>query len=741
LVIKTFSFLLRWSGLLCVPGGVLWALSPLGVYLSDLRFHTPNVFWKLFPSAPLLLMVGLVGLHVLVSGRSGWLERVGLWVALLGFVLILAGAVGEFWLRIDDTYIMTAPAYRAFRLGLIVLAAGSVLFGIAVGRDRTLPIWGALPFTVGALCGLISVIRNLESFGAALWILFGIGWAWLGLAVFVEGVSRFRRWRRELQTSGPSERPSESAGDAPSGTPGVAATDAIGDSGDDTYVARVARGAGISTAGQGAGRVLGYLTQIMIARLFGPAAFGFYSLGVAAVNGAQILSRFGMENGVVRYVAHHRAREDTSRVRGTIIQAIGVTFVLSFVLSAVMFFGAGLAAEWYYSKPFMEPVLKAFALTLPFFTFMMMVLWATQGFQTVTYASYVQQMIRPALFLVLVPVFYLLGAGIIGTVAAYGVSMLLGSVVAVYYLRKLFPPLFDNKVPARFETRELFAVSVPMSITTGAQYLNTWSAVWVMGAFAAAGPVGIFTAAARTATLSTIVRFAFSGIFSPIISSFYARGELEELGRLYKDVSRWIFTGALAIFLPIVLLSEQILAIFGSAFTAGWTALIIVAAAQLFSSSVGPTPRMLAMTGNQNIAMVATAAAAVTGLAVSFALVPTLSILGAALGMSAAIVTENTATLVAVRRRLGFWPYNWAWLKPLAAGLLSAAAAYLVGIALPLSAIPTILLVGSVFGLGYLVLLLLFGLNDTDREFLGAFRDVALRYLRGGRRSAGGDRG
>src|SRR3712207_1293484 len=491
------------------------------------------------------------------------------------------------------------------------------------------------------------------------------------------------------------DRPPEAAGDAPSGTPGVAAADAIGDSRDDTYVARVARGAGISTAGQGIGRVLGYLTQVMIARLFGPAAFGFYSLGVAAVNGAQILSRFGMENGVVRYVAHHRAREDEARVRGTIIQAIGVTLALSFVLSAVMFFGAGVAAEWYYNKPFMETVLRAFALTLPCFTFMMMALWATQGFQTVTYASYVQQMIRPALFLVLVPIFYLLGAGIIGTVAAYGVSMLLGSFVALYYLRKLFPPLFDNKVPARFETRELFAVSVPMSITTGAQYLNTWSAVWVMGAFAAAGPVGIFTAAARTATLSTIVRFAFSGIFSPIISSFYARGELEHLGRLYKDVSRWIFTGAFAIFLPILLLSREILAIFGPAFTAGWTALIIVAAAQLFSSSVGPTPRMLAMTGNQNLAMIATAAAALAGVAVSFALVPGLGMLGAALGMAAAITTENTGTMLAVKWRLGFWPYNWSWLKPLAAGLLSAAAAYLAGGVLPLPGIlATIAVVG-----------------------------------------------
>ncbi|MCA1848513.1 MAG: flippase [Actinobacteria bacterium] len=736
---KAFSFLFRWMGLLCVPGGVLWALSPLGIHLSELRFHTPNVFWKLFPSAPLLLMAGLIGLHVLISVRSGRLERAGFYTSLLGMLLILAGAVGEFWLRIDDVYIMTAPAYRAFRLGLVVMAAGSILLGVAIGRDRALPVWGALPFAIGALCGLISVVRDLGSFGATLWILFGVGWMWLGLTLLVEAISRFRRWRRELPPSVPSDRepdrPPDAAGDAPSGTPGVAATDAIGDSRGDTYVARVARGAGISTAGQGIGRVLGYLTQVMIARLFGPAAFGFYSLGVAAVNGAQILSRFGMENGVVRYVAHHRAREDTPRVRGTIIQAIGVTFALSLVLSAVMFFGAGFAAEWYYNKPFMETVLRAFALTLPFFTFMMMVLWATQGFQTVTYASYVQQMIRPALFLLLVPLFYLLGAGIIGTVAAYGASMALGSLVAVYYLRKLFPPLFDGKVPARFETKELFAVSLPMSVTTGAQYLNTWSAVWVMGAFAAAGPVGIFTAAARTATLSTIVRFAFSGIFSPIISSFYARGELEDLGRLYKDVSRWIFTGAFAIFLPILLLSREILAIFGPAFTAGWTALIIVAAAQLYSSSVGPTPRMLAMTGNQNLAMIATATAALVGVAVSFALVPSLGMLGAALGMAAAITTENTGTMLGVKWRLGFWPYNWSWLKPLAAGLLSAAAAYLAGVVLPLpNVLATIAVVGAVFGVGYLALLLLLGLNDTDREFLGAFRDVALRYLRRGNR-------
>jgi O-antigen/teichoic acid export membrane protein len=128
--------------------------------------------------------------------------------------------------------------------------------------------------------------------------------------------------------------------------------------------------------------------------------------------------------------------------------------------------------------------------------------------------------------------------------------------------------------------------------------------------------------------------------------------------------------------------------------------------------------------------------------AVSFALVPSLGMLGAALGMASAIVAENSATMLAVRRRLGFWPYSWAWLKPLAAGILAAAAALLAGLVLPLPGfLATIAVVGAVFGAGYLILLLLLGLNDTDREFIGAFRDVALRFLRRGSRSGGEGRG
>lgn len=517
----------------------------------------------------------------------------------------------------------------------------------------------------------------------------------------------------------------------------------VGPEEDDTNVAKVARGAGISTAGQGVGRVIGYVTQVAIAQLFGPAIQGFFVTGVAVVNGAQILSRFGMENGVVRYVAHYREHNDTARVRGTIIMALLFTLALSLVLSTVMFFGASLEIvhNWEFRNHSMAPVLRAFAFVLPFFVFMSMTAWATQGFQTVTYAAYVQQLIRPALFLVLVGVVYLLGAQTVGLIAAYGLAMFLAGLVGLYYIRRLFPPIFNRRAETRFETKALFGVSIPMSISQGAQYLNNFSAILILGVFAIGPPVAIFNAAARTATFLTVVRFAFSGIFSPIISGLHARQDTEEMGRLYKDVSRWIFTGAFALFLVIVVFAPEVMGIFGKAFEAGVTALVIVAVAQLFSSSVGPAPRMLAMTDNQNYAMIATSISAITGVIVSFILIPRFDVMGAAIGMATAIIVENTGTMSAVKWRLGYWPVNVMWLKPLTAGVVAGVVTYLLKITLPLDAIfgflpvpvflPTIMVLGGFLGVLFFGLLWLLGFSETDREFLGTFYRVAQRAVPG----------
>ncbi len=203
---RLFSFLLRWSGILCVPGGALWALSPTGVYISNFAFHTPNVFWKMFWPAPLLILLGLIALQWRQSGRSGLLGKFGFFVAALGLVMVMAGDIGLYWLGIDDIFIVTAPAYNTFRLGLLVLAVGSILFAVTSPRDGALPTWGLLPFVVGSLCGLISFSRDLGTFGAVLWILFGVGWVWLGLSFAAEGFFAFVQKRRTNRTAVAAKR-------------------------------------------------------------------------------------------------------------------------------------------------------------------------------------------------------------------------------------------------------------------------------------------------------------------------------------------------------------------------------------------------------------------------------------------------------------------------------------------------------------------------------------------------------
>jgi len=498
----------------------------------------------------------------------------------------------------------------------------------------------------------------------------------------------------------------------------------------EVYVGRIARGVGMSSIGQGLSRLLGYATQVALAWLYGPVQLGFYVLGVTLVQMTNILSQFGMDNGVVRYVAHYRAEGDARRVRGTVLQALTVTFGLSVALSILLFLGAGFLAERVFQKGFLETMIRAFSVSVPFFTVMSMALWATQGFQTVKYQTYVQDVARPVLNLAFIAVFYLLGVEVLGAVAAYVLSMFFGAVLSLYYLKRVFPNLLNSRVKPKYESRALFEASGPMIVTSFTQQANSWVALLVLGAFETMKAVGVYNVAFRTAALSTLVLFAFSGIFSPMVSSLHRRGLLQDLSYLYKDVSRWAFSGALAFFLLTTLLARDIMAVFGEEFVWGWPVIIVVAAAQLFSSSVGPAARVLAMTGHQRIVMVATLGSTAAAVVLNLLLVPAFGIFGAAVATAAAVILLNMVTVLFVHQLLGFWPFSAYYARPIVAGLLAAATTYLVRLVLPANGATALLVFAPLFLAVFIALLVALGLNPSDRQFLASFWAAVLRSVR-----------
>ena len=496
-------------------------------------------------------------------------------------------------------------------------------------------------------------------------------------------------------------------------------------------VERVARGVGVGSVGQGVGRLLGYATHAGVAWMYGPAQLGFYALGITVVQVASILSQLGLDNGVVRYVAHHGAGSDTARVRGTILQSLAVTLALSLALSVLLFAGSGFLAEGVFGKPFLETMFRAFAVGLPFLTLMSMALWVTQGFGTIKYAAFVGLLARPLANLALLVFFYLLGVQILGAVAAYVLSMAFGAALALACLPRVFPGLLAGK--AEYEGRELSAASAPMIVANVTQYSNLWTAVVVLGIFEPVPTVGVYSAAARTAALSTLVLIAFGGVFSPLAAGLYRQERLGDLGRLYEDVSRWAFTGALAFFLVTAPLAPDIMLFFGREFAHGWPVIVVFSAAQLFNSSVGPTARLLAMTGHQNAVMVSTVGSAVAAVVLNLLLVPAYGVAGAAIATAAALVLANGSSLVFVYRNLGFWPYGRRYARPVFAGLVAAALALASRQLIPsLEGLPAVLLFSPLTLAVYFVMLVCLGLYPSDRLFLASFAGAIKDTLKRG---------
>jgi hypothetical protein len=107
-----------------------------------------------------------------------------------------------------------------------------------------------------------------------------------------------------------------------------------------------------------------------------------------------------------------------------------------------------------------------------------------------------------------------------------------------------------------------------------------------------------------------------------------------------------------------------------------------------------------------------------------------MGMMGAGVAVATGMVVSNALGLFQVKRLVGLWPYSRGYLKPLAAGLLAATAAYLVKLMLPLSTgIPTILIVAPIFMAGFVVLVLAAGLSSSDRQFLAALQKAVLRKV------------
>ncbi len=491
----------------------------------------------------------------------------------------------------------------------------------------------------------------------------------------------------------------------------------------DSSLLKIVKGAGIGFLGSIIGMFLAYLTRLVIARWLGAGDYGLINLGFAAMSIATTLALVGLPAGIKRYISYYKGQEDPSRIKGTILSGLMISFPLSIILTVLVFFNAEWISVRIFREPQLTPVLMVFALAIPFMVVARNFMLATIGFQDLRYRVYVNDMFQNIFKVVAIVIFLSLGYGVIGATAGWVLAIIFMPFLAFYFLETKVFSILRTKVKAIYTRKELFMFSFPLIFAGIAAMVTNWTDTLMLGYFATAEDVGVYNAAFPTARLLSVFLTSFGAIFMPVISELYSRNALDDLKDTYSAVTKWIFALIVPVFLLMVLFSNWILDLmFGQEFVRGATALSILAFGYLVVCVVGPTGQVLQAYGRTRVLMVLSFFGAGTNVVLNYVLIPIYGVNGAAVATGTSLAAMNILHLVVVHRIAGLQPFRRTYLKPLTASVLAVAIVYaltryVIGVSL-------MSLVGMFVVFIVLYFFLLLAMKSFEREDLMVMRAI-----------------
>jgi O-antigen/teichoic acid export membrane protein len=414
----------------------------------------------------------------------------------------------------------------------------------------------------------------------------------------------------------------------------------------------LARGAVVAFILQGLGAGLTFAMQVLLGRWMGVDEFGTYSFTLAWAAIFAVLAGVGLPITVLRFIPAFSSQGDHGRIRGILNASVLITVAVSFGIAlvgsvAVILIGGG-SPDWVV----IAGLWIAVGLTLR--TLFQEIV---RGFRQLALAYAPGTVLRP-LLIILGGAAFMVARGNLDSVTALWVT-----VVAIAISLLLQAGRFWWKVPSGvrraapvYETRSWMMVALPLLLIIGFELVLSETDIVMVGAFLGAKSAGAYTAASKTSSLVTMIIVSVSAIAAPMYSSLWARGRVEELGRLAHRVAVWVFWPSLFVSIVLAVGAKPILGLFGAGFSDASWVLIVLLVGHMISAATGSVGYLMTLTGHQREAAHVYGGVAVLHLAVSVVAITLFGMIGAAMAISFSVTVWNLWLHRLVVRRLGIHP-------------------------------------------------------------------------------------
>ncbi|MDP9223451.1 MAG: polysaccharide biosynthesis C-terminal domain-containing protein [Actinomycetota bacterium] len=479
----------------------------------------------------------------------------------------------------------------------------------------------------------------------------------------------------------------------------------------------------LSSGVVGYGAVLGL--NIVLARQLGAAGFGAWAVAFSVASTFSTIGLVGADWTLQRHGSYFHGIGDELRLRRTLQLALLWSGSALIVLAIGIVLLAPTLAHRVFHSVGLVPLLRLAGLMLPVSGLSQLLLVGTRAFKSMKESALIRNIVQPMARLIFATIaLFIVATPVSAFVGLFCAEFFTTCCAAVALHRKI--RLFGPTAPVALGEMGRFAL--PAWGTKVIENLRGQIFPLLLGSLATLSATGAFVATRRISVAPTAIIAALNTVYAPMVGDLDLQNRRSELEALFKSVGKWSFTLGLPLFCYQVAFPKEILSIFGGSFQNATPALIVLGIGMLFSFGTGPVTVTLIVSGRAGLALFDYFLVIATEIGLSFWLIPSLGVLGAAIANAAGLTVNNVLPLWQVWRGQGFHPYRWDYWKPTLAAIVATLVAKLVLFEAKLPIGVTAAAVAAVvIGGCYTGLVLLFGLGE-DREVVdGLIKKVRRR--------------
>lgn len=414
--------------------------------------------------------------------------------------------------------------------------------------------------------------------------------------------------------------------------------------------------------------------NILMTRTLGAGGFGIATLMTQSAFVLSFATRSGMDMAVLRDVAVEIGAGRPGRIRVPVARATAVALLVSTAAALLgVLFADSIRSALSIDAGEGRYAVEAACLGLPFLALANVWLSATRGLKIMRYTLYVFWAGQPLVWILLMVIGWRFSETVWMATLAYSGSWAWASAAAYWMWRRESRP-WPAEPMRHGDMFRLMRYAGPRAPAALFSQLLFWTDLFVLTRFVDDVETGIYAAALRAGQVIVLFLTSVSLMFSPFVADLHNRGQTEQLDRLFKNLTRWTLAATIPAFLVLVVAPGPALRLFGSEFTRGEAALLIVLAGQFVNVATGSVGFVLIMVGRTGWDLAVYAASLVVDVGLALALCPRYGMTGAAIANAVTFALSKWARLILVRRFVKIQPYDRDYLRLLGPSALAGAA-------------------------------------------------------------------